>query len=120
MSKIEAYKEAKDHADEAWAIALAVEGGHVGHRRMDKFGISRFSINRNNTYKGYEGSSSTSSWSDLLVRETERQIEMDLRATMRRIAERLSDEAEKARLDAIEEAKAVINEAEGRIKDGKK
>ena len=103
MSKIDDFKVVKDRMDKAVTFAKEVQDNH----HADKFGAL---VAITESYLGYYGNSSTHRWGDNLVIEMEKQIKLDLRMIAKRMAERMSQEAEAVRKLAVEEARLVLEE----------
>ena len=100
MAKIDDYLKAKRHAENLRSFAKDCRSGSC-----DKFGAV---VNLTDTYKGYYGSSSCGSWPDVVVKA----ITDEIVGALREFADRAADVAEltanKARREAEDEAREVL------------
>lgn len=106
MSKVDDYLKSKEKSDKMRNFADNVTKPYDGRFYADKFGMR---ITVEETWLGYYGSSSTYSWGDTEVSEIKKEIELHLRELAEQAASRLEAATEKARINAQEEARQILD-----------
>lgn len=111
MTAIEKHNEARFHAQDAAELARRANPNlpHDCREYYDKLGVT---LIIKETWAGAFGSSSTHSWGDILRRQFEQEIKLQIRSLIMSMAERMAAEAEQLRIAAADEAREILKEVD--------
>ncbi len=101
MSKIAEYLEAKNFSDKLTTFAKEVQDAQYA----DKFGL-KLKVER--SWLGYYGNSSSYGWDKAIESEVLCQIDIELRAIVKRAADRVAERTIEAAIAAKAEASEVL------------